>query len=155
MQALIEQLNTARIPTRRIAAQNLAKIAVGNQYAITSLISLAQITEEEHTRQYVAYSLGIIAKGNRDAVNALIDLIYKSSDEYTHYLCVDVFTKLGNWNKEIIDALIHIDKTAEFYIRSKLLQTLKARGININGDTSNSSFRLLLEQMKEENNQTQ
>jgi hypothetical protein len=32
---------------------------------------------------------------------------------------------------------------------------LKKRGININGYTSASSFRPLLEQMKEENNQTE
>ncbi|MFN6517614.1 MAG: HEAT repeat domain-containing protein [Nostoc sp. CreGUA01] len=153
IQTLIEQLNTARIPSRRIAAQNLAKIAVGNQYAITNLISLAQITEEEYTRQYVVYSLRLIGKGNREAINTLIDLIYKTSDEYTHNLCVDGFTNLGKWNKEIIDALIHIDKTAEFYNRLKLLRTLEVRGINLNGYTSYSSFRPLLEQMKEQINQ--
>lgn len=153
IQTLIEQLNTARIPTRRIAAQNLAKIAVGNQYAITSLISLAQITEEEHTRQYIAYSLGFIAKGNREAVNALIDLIYKSSDEYTHNLCVDAFKNLPEWNKDIINALIYVDQTAEFHTRLKMLMMLKKRGVNINGYTSASSFRPLLGQMKEEINQ--
>lgn len=70
-------------------------------------------------------------------------------------MCVDAFRNVSEWNKDIINALIQIDKTAEFHTRLKLLQTLKVRGININGYTSYSSFRPLLEQMKEEINQTE
>ena len=40
IQTLIELLSTARIPTHRIIAQNLAKIAVGNQRSLSCRFSI-------------------------------------------------------------------------------------------------------------------
>jgi HEAT repeat protein len=137
IQTLIEQLSIARIPTRRIASQTLAKIAVGKLEAINPLVNLVQTTEEEYTRQYVAYTLARIAEGNKKAVNALIDLIYKSSNEYTLKNCVDGLVRSGNWNEEItINAIMQVVRVAEdyntyYYTRRAVYQYLKKIGIAV------------------------
>jgi HEAT repeat protein len=93
---LIEQMIIGRTPTRRIAAQSLAKIAQGNSQTIKTLAHLAQTTSDEITREAIAFALGLIGQGNLEAINTLIYLSQNSSDPYTRKLAQKNLAKIQN-----------------------------------------------------------
>jgi HEAT repeat protein len=69
--------------TRRLAAESLAEIAVGDQTAISTLVKLIDSARDEYIHEAAADSLGKIAVENQAAINTLIKLIDSATDEST------------------------------------------------------------------------
>ncbi|BAZ08346.1 HEAT repeat-containing PBS lyase [Calothrix sp. NIES-4071] len=134
---LIGQICNGRIPTRRIASQNLAKIIIDNLEARKFLVAKVKIAEDRFTCQYLAYTLARVEEVNEDVVNALIELIYKSSDNYTLKNCVDGLIKSKYYYQDkILNAIIKVVMVAQdyntyYYTRCSLRQYLEKIGISV------------------------
>jgi HEAT repeat protein len=109
--ALIFLLQDSRCEDSHISvAESLGKIAVGNEQAITALISLLNETKtkDEYTCGRVAGILGKIDVGNEQAITTLISLLHDTQDEYTRGRVAGILEKIAVGNEQAITALIFL-----------------------------------------------
>lgn len=154
IQALIEQICSGRIPTRRIASQNLVKVIIGSIEAINFLLEKVKLAKDQFTCQYLAYTLARVEEVNQDVVNALIELIHKSSDGYTLKNCVDGLNRSESHHQDTtIKAMMRVVSIAQdynkyYYTRRSIYEYLKKIGISITVNYSSDYIIELMSQNK-------
>lgn len=147
---LLEALETARLPSRRLAAQSLVKIASDNAETITAIAKLIQRSSDEFTRQCAAIVLGKLGKNNREASTALCYLLLNSDSREKILLVVGALENIATGTPEEVEALLSaVRKSEEYddYIRRRALGVLEQ--VAVGNDKAIAELSELLQQREQ------
>ncbi len=118
--------NTTNHYILRQAAENLAKIGVGNEKASAALIKLTNFASDGYTRWHVAKSLGQITPGKEKASVTLIKLIDSTSDKHILGGAVESLGEIALGNEMAITTLVKlIDSASDKYTRWHVAKSLE------------------------------
>jgi len=146
---LLEALETARLPSRRLAAQSLVKIASGNAETITAIAKLIQRNSDEFTRQCAAIVLGKLGKDSREASTALCYLLLNSDSRETILLAVGALEDIATGTLEEVEALLSaVRKSEDYYICRRPLGVLEQ--VAVGNDKAIAELSELLQQSDRE-----
>jgi hypothetical protein len=128
---LLQILVQGRPPSQRIAAEVLAKIAVGEASAIQALADLVCTNVNPVTQRWAIAVLGDIGANSSVARDAAIDRIYHGTDEAVRAAAARSLHLLDRGSEAAITAWMHFFRyETNYYIRYPIIDFLKTVAVD-------------------------